>query len=150
MGCDIHVWLERKIDDEWCMISEASSGCGGKFDSFGRERDYAFFAQLAGVRGDGPPPKGLPDDVSKVVQYHSDRWGYDGHSHSWNTLKEWMEIKVSLMRVRKDERVSKVEGNNYALWCYYLLGHEPIFDEDNVEEWIESFDDYRVVYFFDN
>lgn len=56
-------------------------------------RNYDMFSLLAGVRdyGDCAPiskPRGLPEDVSEYIKYLSDRWGCDGHSHSYYTLKE--------------------------------------------------------------
>lgn len=55
-------------------------------------RNYALFAALAGVRGKGPAPRDLPDDVSVVVKKASDMWGCDGHSHSWISLKEFAKL----------------------------------------------------------
>ena len=84
MGCDIHVTLESKDDDEWWSL-----GAGMVLD-----RNYRTFANLAGVRGDGPPPKGLPDKISWMA------WDKGGgkesleggfHSHSWSTIEEWEE-----------------------------------------------------------
>lgn len=82
MGCDIHLYLEKKVDNkEWAYIEEGDVG-----------RDYDLFGFLAGVRGYKEEQhferKGLPDDMSAEVQKECNDYGSDGHSHSWLTLKE--------------------------------------------------------------
>lgn len=65
-------------------------------------RNYDLFAILANVRngygfagvdtGDGfniiHAPKGVPEDATEPYRYQVNRWGADGHSHSWLTLAE--------------------------------------------------------------
>ena len=82
MGCDIHGWVEAKIGDKWVAITELYSD----------GRNYERFAALAGVRGDGPEPKGIPDDISDTVKYWIDFWSGDGHSHTWFPIKEAAKI----------------------------------------------------------
>lgn len=58
-------------------------------------RNYVLFSILAGVRnyqGIEPiaHPRGLPADVSSVVRADSNRWGEDGHSHSYLTVADLM------------------------------------------------------------
>lgn len=148
MGCDIHAWVERKIDGDWHAIHDLKGA--GSYDEWGwgGQRDYDFFAHLAGVRsyvdryGDDsayPKPKGLPKDVSKVVKWISDRWDCDGHSHSWDTVKDFVEKKVALAKIRGDHNDSEHSASWYE---WKLLGYEILEDENR--------DDYRVVYFFDN
>ena len=55
-------------------------------------RWYSLFASMAGVRGEGPDPRGLPDNLTKTVKLAVDAWDCDGHSHSWLTLKEFEEL----------------------------------------------------------
>ena len=54
------------------------------------ERNYARFAALAGVRGDGPAARGLPDDASDTARWLFDAGGYD--SPSWLPLDEATRI----------------------------------------------------------
>lgn len=56
MGCDIHCYIEFKEpgSDSWRPF-------GGRVNP---GRNYAMFAALAGVRGEGPEAKGLPGDES--------------------------------------------------------------------------------------
>ena len=54
-------------------------------------RNYRLFAALAGVRGDGPEPKGVPDDASEIVKIAlGDKSDY--HSQSYYSLEEFTEI----------------------------------------------------------
>jgi hypothetical protein len=80
MGCDIHVTLESKGNEEWWSL-----GAGMILD-----RNYRTFAKLAGIRGDGPEPKGLPETPAPKSPGKSGSSGRD-HSHSWSTVKEWEE-----------------------------------------------------------
>lgn len=82
MGCDIHGFVEAKIGDKWVAITELYSN----------GRNYERFAALAGVRGEGPEPKGIPNDISDTVKYWIDAWGCDGHSHTWFPIKEAAKI----------------------------------------------------------
>ena len=82
MAADIHGWVEAKIGDKWVAIVEL----------YDNSRNYDRFAALASVRGDGPEPKGIPDDVSDTVKYWIDYWNLDGHSHTWFPIKEAAKI----------------------------------------------------------
>lgn len=107
MGCDIHLFVERKVDgkwisaDKWTPYPYREEGDVKQFwvaydDRFYRDRNYDLFGMLANVRngvwGDGfnpiAAPKGLPCDVSPEVKREYSDWGEDGHSHSWLTLAE--------------------------------------------------------------
>ena len=102
MGADIHIYAERKLKDgTWAMCSGYNGidnavfqgDSGPKCNYFRvKSRDYNFFAALAGVRGFGPDPKGLPDDVSPLVREEAESWSSDGHSHSWYSAEEFVPI----------------------------------------------------------
>jgi hypothetical protein len=62
-----------------------------------QQRNYALFAKLAGVRGEGPDPRGLPDDISPLALMELGDNG-ELHSHSWATAREWVEACLSLER----------------------------------------------------
>ena len=85
MGADIHGFVEAKIGDKWVAITELYSD----------GRNYERFAALAGVRGPGPEPKGIPDDISDTVKYWIDVWSDDGHSHTWFPIKEAAKIFIN-------------------------------------------------------
>jgi hypothetical protein len=109
MGCDIHLYVEkRNTEGKWESVDtwekeeddEVLRVPYGK--SFYDCRNYDLFAILADVRngrgfagvklGDGfnpiADPRGLPDDVSENVKALSDSWDCDGHSHSHFTVAE--------------------------------------------------------------
>ena len=111
MGCDIHLYSEKKVtikDDTfwWCCDYFKRNpykkyyGDSPKYEHieiYGN-RDYCLFGALADVRNyyDSIPiceAKGLPDDVSKYVKKQSDRMGVDGHTHSWLTAKELFDYQ---------------------------------------------------------
>ena len=126
MGCDIHLYVERKVDDKWITADKwtpdpyAHEGEESRLivdydDRFYGQRNYDLFAMLADVRngrgfagcvtgaGFNPisTPKGPPDDISPEVKRESDEWGVDGHSHSWLTLAElkaydWNQVKTHI------------------------------------------------------
>ena len=111
---------------------------------FGRlgRRDYNFFARLAGVRGDGPKPNGVPSDASALTQRCVMRWEGDSHSHVHMTLREFVKRKII-----SDETVAKAAKSK-------LQGGDPIaeylgdcVDDDND---ITLDGNTRVLFWFDN
>lgn len=76
-----------------------------------RGRNYAWFAILAGVRGQMHPmiahDRGLPTDVSTEVLRQSTQIDDDGHSHSWVTLRELLEYKWDYYGISHRESVNK-------------------------------------------
>lgn len=125
MGCDIHLFVEKRGDDgKWQSAdtwepdedTEENGQLRIPYEKrFFSDRNYDLFAILADVRngrgfggantGDGfnpiEDPKGLPDDVTDLVKGESDGWNSDGHSHTWFTVKEIMDYdwtQVSKLR----------------------------------------------------
>ena len=103
MGADIHLYAEQKLTDgTWAMCNQFVGISAEAFQQEGpvkgrmfyraKSRNYSFFAALAGVRGVGPEPRGLPEDVSPFVADEAKGWDSDGHSHSWYTLEEFAPI----------------------------------------------------------
>lgn len=119
MGCDIHIYVERRGGDRWISTDAWYDGPDqpGRRTvykwgpGFTREagpiyssRNYDLFAILAGVRngrgfagcdtGDGfapiSLPRGVPKDASPEYFHEVERWGNDGHSHSYLTVGEIM------------------------------------------------------------
>lgn len=113
MGCDIHMYVEYKKDipvkgsdrRETKWISGDYFKPNPYYDLWDEEeqkermelygnRNYSLFTTLAGVRDYSnktipvSEPKGLPDDCCEYVKQQCERWGIDGHTHSWLTLKE--------------------------------------------------------------
>lgn len=99
MGCDIHVFVERKIDDgDWEIhpghINRVDDGIVSEIREVDTvSRDYNLFAKLANVRGySGRVPLGIPDDISDAIELKLDDWGVDGHSHSFMSIEEFEQI----------------------------------------------------------
>lgn len=106
MGCDIHLYAEKRVDGEWVSADawepnedypeesrrRVEVDYGKRFYKEGR--DYALFGILAGVRcGNREPiaaPRGMPEDASSEVRAECDVWASDGHTHSWLTVAEIM------------------------------------------------------------
>ena len=106
MGCDIHLYVEKRVGDKWEAVP-GPNPWHGMWDDEPEERlndwiwdgrHYDLFAIMANVRngygfagcdtGDGfvpiAMPKGLPDDVSPAIK-PAPTDGGDGHSYSWLT-----------------------------------------------------------------
>lgn len=111
---------------------------------FGRlgRRDYKFFARLAGVRGDGPEPNGVPPDASVMTQRVVARWEGDGHSHGYMTLREFVKRKIISDDSLAEAAKSKLQGGDPI--AEYL---GDCVDDDND---ITLDDNTRVIFWFDN
>ena len=115
MGTDIHGVVEKKVRldgvDKWVAVNIL------RYDDKATDRNYERFAKLAGVRGEGPAPKGLPVDISE-----STRVIYDeecGHSASWLPLEDAVKIFNDTER-RADEDTGKsfTAYDYFGLWSY--------------------------------
>ena len=110
---------------------------------FGRlgRRDYDFFARLAGVRGDGPEPNGVPSDASALTQRCVVRWEGDGHSHVHMTLREFVKRKIITDVTIADAAKSKLQGGDpIAEYLGDCIDGDGITLDDNT----------RVIAWFDN
>lgn len=117
MGCDIHMFTEMKVNEEWVNIDYfIRNNNYGKADyepeyemiPIVYRRHYALFAMLANVRNDSnneyiSNPKGLPVDCCKYISDNSKSLESDGHSHSYLTLEE-------LITFAKDHKYTKYSG----------------------------------------
>lgn len=106
MGCDIHVYTEqlKTIDntpvwvnvDNWRFNPYYPQEGEKKMEvkSLYTNRNYDLFTLLAGVRdySEVTPfvaePRGVPKDASPQTKEEVERYGSDGHTHSWLTLAE--------------------------------------------------------------
>lgn len=172
MGCDIHFVVEMRKKDaaEWVGVYSTDhsphlasaravallfqdesaekvdpSGFSAEWDyqrPLMKQRNYQFFGALAGVRKDGPEPKGAPSDMSHLARMCVDGWGVDGHSHSHDTLHEF--ARRWLMTTRTTEVVAMrviQEGMTFNQLISKVIGNWIMDDTDK---------EYRVVYWFDN
>lgn len=151
MGCDIHLYVEKRVDGQWRSVEEwkqeyEGEGLSVPYDSrFYTRRNYDLFAILADVgngfgfagvdTGDGfrpiSSPKGLPEDVSTLLREESERWGCDGHSHSFFTVAEllaydWTQVvtqrgTVSAVQFEEWERMKQWHPEPKG-WCGDIAG----------------------------
>jgi len=94
MGCDIHMYVERRVHGRWQAVSdpqqpEAPDAYHGWFCG---DRSYRLFAILADVRNyDGlvpiSGPRGLPKNVSKAIRLEA-AGAVDCHSFTWLGVDE--------------------------------------------------------------
>jgi hypothetical protein len=109
MGCDIHLYVERRENGAWITCDQWSKDEGDDYPhvdyqkSFYRGRNYDLFAIFADVRngrgfagcetGDGfvpiCAPRGVPDDCCPEYRAAVEGYGEDGHSHSWLLPRLW-------------------------------------------------------------
>jgi hypothetical protein len=171
MGCDIHPVLEKRWTDpetgitKWVgqhafpyvTIKEVWSG--GKavatnvwHSPRAQQRHYALFSKLAGVRGEGPAPRGYPDDVSDLTLMELGYEGADGnlHSHSWASAREWVAACLSLEE--DPEKLFLVPDSDDPRvkdpYKHYL--EIDIHQDDYGDGPVDSPDNYRIVFAFDN
>lgn len=117
----------------------------GRVSWSANSRNYSLFGALAGVRGRGPDPRGVPDDVSVLAAHEIANWDADGHSHSWMTMDEALPIFVKMGQFGDpgEAVVDAIrQGTSYALEKY-MAHFWSMSEEDRLE-------DFRLVYWFDN
>lgn len=135
MGCDIHVYIEVKINGKWHLYNQLDLS-----------RNYHIFGYLAGVRSEEKPHydvKGLPYDISIMVGYENKRWGSDGHTHSWLNQTELTEFVDYYEEHYKDSDYHRRYAMGYLYGNTYNLKEYP----EDYPEWVQ---DVRMVFWFDN
>ena len=101
MGCDIHMWLEKKnlYTKEW-EDSNIYDKKGKRLDPY-TGRDYNLFTYLADVRNSEEikpitKRKGYPSDISEFTKKDLDKWEDDIHSITYYTLAELIEASLKI------------------------------------------------------
>ena len=161
MGCDIHLYVEKRLKNgDWAFVRNLNEGINGEgLRPWGEQgkavggfwrlsgRNYNLFSRLAGVRGPGPAPKGLPNDVSEFLDEEHERYRSDAHSASWAPPLEFMEEYIASMQaydegapLDKYMQIRLAEGVERALEVF--MRDMCSLDTDGHE--------YRFVYWFDN
>lgn len=137
MGCDIHLYKEKKVNGQWVTadspwVDEYQDGdIDVPYSARYSGRDYDLFGFLcSGVRRDHEfsfKERGLPSDVCDEVNLVFERWGVDGHSHSyiylselksaWNSLKE-KKVTVTGMKHKDSlgDLIKSIESNDETDW----------------------------------
>jgi hypothetical protein len=124
MGCDIHMYVEKKVKGiGWVRWQRTDVEKHGEY-SYVRDyyayskRNYRLFSILAGVRSEdrsvGPivQPRGIPHDASREVKAEFELWDADGHSHSFLTLEELLKYDWS----KPIKHQGLVEAEVYDAW----------------------------------
>lgn len=133
MGCDIHAYIEIKVDGAWLHYGPAEIN-----------RDYDLFEYMAGVRGEVQdcPPRGLPSYSSVVTRLLSDHEGEDGHTHSWLNYDEMLTV-IEYGKANQ----GNWRGKPLGIW----------FFGNGIDDWRapeyhfpEEVTDIRLVFWFDN
>lgn len=140
MGCDIHIVLEQKSGCKWIGIDTFAGheSCYGKgwTSPAVTSRNYELFAVLAGVRGEGPTPRGLPDFPSDTSALLLSEWGQDAHSVSWLPLDEAAQAWLASDHAKPEDFALKFPESHY-------FGVDISDDRKDAEN-------YRIVFWFDN
>ena len=96
-------------------------------------RNYYLFSILADVRNGGGVepinyPKGIPDDASSGYKFIYDRWNGDGHSHSFFTLEEllnvdWSEYESEYIGdfMETLEKMTKIDSDPINVRCCFFF-----------------------------
>ena len=120
MGCDIHLYREKKINGVWVTADKWSDpydeGMIVDYDDRAfTGRNYDLFGFLADVRRDIPggfEPRGTPEDVCDLLAKEIESWDGDGHSHSYLHLQE---LKDAVERLKTE--TSPISGMmRHAQW----------------------------------
>jgi len=112
---------DHLLDDSERKWKAAEDGWDPEWDpEWVQWRNYSLFAMFANVRnghgfagistGTGfkpiAMPRGLPDDISETMRKKAyadedPKWGLDGHTPSWLSLRELMEFPVKDLRTKR-------------------------------------------------
>ena len=142
MGCDIHLFREKRVGDTWQCLDpfvEVEENDGHKYievDDTYIPRNYDLFGFLADVRIEVPEgfqSRSLPKDVSHEVKQESYRWDHDGHSHSYLLLSE-LKTKLTELLIAPTKHSP-----------HYVSAVKNI-----VELFPQDSEEYRIVFWFDN
>lgn len=164
MGCDIHLFVEKKIEVKdgferkgyWLSIDKWTKNeyffhypnepewHVSVEDEMYSTRNYVLFAILASVRNyfDIQPisiPRGLPRDVTPEIKKLSDYEGADGHSHSWLLLDEILNFDW--------DKTFTDDGQTYS-YCDFCRDFIEVFIPRLLK--IDEPEKIRIVFWFDN
>ena len=155
MGCDIHSYAEKKVNEKWEKVGEVFPMDEWDRNYYKKDfnespfdwRSYAMFGFLADVRNYYnseylSEPKGLPDDISQEVKEKADDWDGDGHSHSFLTVKELTDFDYG--KTFFDDRGKETETYRS------FLGEQFFDDLEILKNLDENPENVRVVFWFDN
>jgi hypothetical protein len=143
MGCSIHLHTEIKVGGKWHHYSHPQV-----------KSDYRLFALMADVRnedGDYTPlcqPKGLPADASFTTRWDSKRWRGDGHSHSWFSAQELVQLEAAWEALLGEDFDQLRDG--LERFAGYVCGNSWAGFTRYPEDRPKDLEDVRWCFWFDN
>lgn len=167
MGCDIHIVLEKRTaSGDWYGARDFTGFPSTIVHVYGtkpdpehagfnyvsyilRNRDYEFFNDLCGVRGDGSrfgfKPRGLPENASLMSLDLLSEEDPDLHSHSWLNMQELSAVLAACKLDEAQTAASVVERIKNGVDAK-LLSEWVGLEDDETNDW----DQWRLVFAFDN
>lgn len=149
MGCDIHCFVEKKVDEKYNCWQQVKLY---KVEEYHQDikvvdpydgRNYDLFSILAGVRGPYEPlvyPRGLPENLSEDVEKERAWMGQDAHTQTWYDLNELFLLRE--VHKSEEEYESFVDFVNWIEFYLHFAG-EWVFSDVTPGK-------YRVVIWFDS
>lgn len=148
MGCDIHFYVEKRVDGKWVTADkwtedkyELGAMAVDHDDQFLTSRNYDLFGILANVRNGygfaGTPtgagyvpmfaPRGVPNNASSEYKAVVERYGADGHSHSWASVAEimaydWTQKTTKTGWVNPEQRAEWKSRGKPQEWASMIAG----------------------------
>ena len=100
-------------------------------------------------------PKGIPEDATELTKLHVEKYGVDGHAHSWFGPKEISELHKFIESPDNPESWFKGRYGERLLWSHdnmpYFMGNHLSGFFDYPEDWKDTgVEDVRYIFFFDN
>jgi len=130
MGTDIHGVVEElsSSDNAWSLVYVL------RVNDRAGARNYKQFAALAGVRGEGPEPRGLPSDISDATRYLWETIG--DHTPSWLFVSE--AVQIFQERPRYIAEPARVPEEDWCDEVEYWFGESGLKPDDRFVFWFDS------------
>ncbi len=171
MGCDIHMFLERKrsTDKKWQLDSHHevyTEDDETRTSEVYSGRSYELFGHLAGVRymANKVIPKGIPKNASKGFKIACAQLEEDTHSHSYISIERYAkildrvgmgdDIDLATYEFRDPFAESQIYRSDHPFHIVLAYVHD--IKESNAVNYILTHDpDYldekfRLMFFFDS
>ena len=153
MGCDCHMYVEKRIEGKWVSAEAMLPDENGLLQvpypqQVYTGRNYALFGFLTEgkVRQDigiyVGKLKDFPADACKELQDIFISWAGDAHTPNWLTLKELQDVDWKQLVLDDDKEVPLSVAFEHFYWDvvmrlpFYSMGSKP--------------EDIRIVFWFDN
>lgn len=174
MGCDIHIYRERKVDGSWETSTtetvehygegEEYTSVSNGIDSFEEgtvryvSRHYGLFSFLSGVRSYGESwfmdpiaeDRGFPEDICQVNK----QLLHDGdlHSHGYLTLAELNELiqETKTEIIKSSVGASESDGENVRSLLNGLNNLLETANWDNYFEGLDPQSECRILICYDS